>query len=127
MLFKINPSDEVPVYHQIVLQVKEALVSGQLKPGDKMPTHRDLAAELVIAPMTVKKAYDVLDREGLLMMQAGKGTFITDAVAELSEAEVRKRFGEKIKQLIREAALLGLSREKLYKLLDEEYDRIKSK
>ena len=74
-LFSVHPGDGLSLYRQIVEQAKAAIASGRLEPGDRLPTHRDLARELVVAPLTVKKAYDLLQAEGLIRMTQGRGTF----------------------------------------------------
>jgi len=66
MLFTINANDGLPIYRQIVRQVKHAVASGKLSPGDQLPSQRDLSSELVINHLTVKKAYEVLEAEGLI-------------------------------------------------------------
>jgi GntR family transcriptional regulator len=72
----INPADELPIYRQVMRQITDAIAGGRLKSGDKLPSHRDLSEQLVIAPLTVKKAYDELEIQGLLETQRGRGTFV---------------------------------------------------
>ena len=84
ILFSIRPDDGRPVYRQIVDQVMAALGSGKLRPGDQLPTHRDLARELVVAPLTVKKAYDTLQAEGLILMANRDAALLLEKVALLT-------------------------------------------
>ena len=79
MRFHVTAGSELPIFRQIVRQVVDAVAGGKLKPGDKLPSHRALAAELVVAPLTVKRAYDELERQGHIHTLRGQGTFITDA------------------------------------------------
>ena len=74
----VRPSDELPIYRQIIRQVIEAISIGSLSAGSKLASHRDLAEELVIAPLTVKKAYDELERQGYIETQRGRGTFVSE-------------------------------------------------
>jgi GntR family transcriptional regulator len=122
ILYSIRPDDGRPVYRQIVDQVKGALGSGKLRPGDQLPTHRDLARELVIAPLTVKKAYDTLQAEGLIVMVQGKGTFVTKrgpAAASRAHDDLETR----AEMLVHQARLLNLSPEELQRLIGRHWKK----
>ena len=75
-MFFVNPQSGVPVYRQIMDQVKEVVRAGGLKPGDKLPSLRELAQRLGVNPLTVGKAYDILSEEGVVDKQQGRGVFI---------------------------------------------------
>jgi len=99
MLFQINPSDAVPIYHQLVRQVRDAIAVGRLKSGEKLPSQRQLALELVINHLTVKKAYEILESEGLIYTNRGRGTFVAEVGSrkELQKqgiSELGNRMGE---------------------------------
>tara|TARA_R110002072_G_scaffold303103_1_gene493675 strand:+ start:44001 stop:44444 length:444 start_codon:yes stop_codon:yes gene_type:complete len=72
----IQPADDVPIYRQIVRQIQEALASGRLRSGEQLPSQRELAQQVAVSPLTVKKAYDELDREGVIETRRGQGTFV---------------------------------------------------
>ena len=76
MQLYIVPGDELPIYRQIMRQVIDAVASGRLEAGAQLPSQRDLAEQLVISPLTVKKAYDELERDALIETQRGRGTFV---------------------------------------------------
>ena len=76
MLFRPNPSSGVPIYLQLMEQVKHAIETGALRPGEQLPGIRTLAEELVVSPNTVAKAYSELEHEGLLEMRHGSGAFV---------------------------------------------------
>ena len=116
IILSINPGDTLAIYRQIVEQVKMAIAAGVLKSGDKLPTHRDLAVELVIAPLTVKKAYDTLEQEGLIISGRGRGTFIADGSAGPGPEAV-KEFQKRLQGLVLQARLLGLAKEELMKAM----------
>ncbi len=78
----VNPAGELSIYRQIMRQITEAIAGGRLQPGDKLPSHRDLAEQLVIAPLTVKKAYDELEAGGYIETQRGRGTFVSGTVPQ---------------------------------------------
>jgi GntR family transcriptional regulator len=110
MLFTVNPNDGLPIYRQLVRQVKHGVASGALVPGEKMTSQRDLATELVISHLTVKKAYEVLEAEGIIVTERGRGTF----VAEHPPTDLHDEGLGNLRARARETAdagkLLGLSR-----------------
>jgi GntR family transcriptional regulator len=77
MTFHLAARSNVPPYQQIVEQVRHALLSGVLRPGDRLPTVKDVVGSLAINPNTVLKAYRDLEREGLVQGKQGVGTFVT--------------------------------------------------
>ena len=87
---RIHTGSGVPVYLQIVQQVKHALRLGLLQPGDQMPTIRELVASLAINPNTVMKAYRELELEGLIYGRPGQGTFVSQAIPGASLADIEE-------------------------------------
>src|SRR5882724_4392222 len=81
MLFRPNPSLGVPIYLQVMEQVKHAVETGALRPGDQLPTIRKLAEDLVMNPNTVARAYRELEHEGIIELRHGSGAFIGESVA----------------------------------------------
>src|SRR5262245_498368 len=79
MLFRTNPALGVPIYLQLMEQVKHAVETGALRPGDQLPGIRPLAEELVINPNTVAKAYRELEHEGVIELRHGAGAFVAAA------------------------------------------------
>ena len=77
MLFRPNPSSGVPIYLQLMEQVKHAIETGALRPGEQLPGIRPLAEELVINPNTVAKAYRELEHEGVIELRHGAGGFVS--------------------------------------------------
>lgn len=126
LFLNVNPSNGLPVYRQLVQQIKGAIGSGKLKPGDQLPSHRELALELVIAPMTVKKAYDLLQAESLIIMGSGKGTFVSSNAQMISPSNKLIRIQEKINQLVIEASILNIPLKDLIEQLKEEYSKIEN-
>ena len=80
MNLKINilPQGTLAIYEQIVLQMKNAIVTGELKPGEALPSIRALAADLQVSVITTKRAYEELEKEGLLRSVAGKGFYVCE-------------------------------------------------
>jgi GntR family transcriptional regulator len=124
MRFQINPGDELPIYRQIMRQVIDAVASAQLRPGDKLPSHRELSQDLVIAPLTVKKAYDELERDGYIQTLRGQGTFVGELARTLTNAARLERLRPLVQRLLNEAMLLKLEPKQLQRLIEEESDRL---
>ena len=95
MLFRPNPSSGVPIYLQLMEQVKHGIESGALRPGEQLPGIRPLAEELVINPNTVAKAYRELEHEGVIELRHGAGAFVS-ANAREKKATERVRAGQTI-------------------------------
>src|SRR3712207_5984432 len=89
----IDPRSGVPIYVQLVAQVRHAIEVGGLGPGEKLPTVRGLAAELDIAPNTIVKAYNELQREGLVESRARVGTVVAEGVVEVAKGRQREAIG----------------------------------
>ncbi len=119
MHLHVNPSDEVPIYRQVVRQIRDAVATGGLAPGSKLPSHRDLAAQLVIAPLTVKKAYDELERQGLVETRRGLGSFITAAPPAPEPSEYRERLRDAARRLLTEARLAGAPLDEVLDLMKQ--------
>ncbi len=111
--FNINPDDVVPIYAQLVRQVRMAVLSGQLEPGEKLPSQRELARELVINHLTVKKAYDVLESRGLVESRRGLGTFVVESIPPGVGEKDRRDFREELGRVVALARGMGISREEL--------------
>ena len=126
MLFRPNPSSGVPIYLQLMEQVKHSIETGALRPGDQLPGMRPLAEELVINPNTVAKAYRELEHEGVIELRHGAGAFVsgtargkkvtdnlragqTIVAAAVERLHTRGVTDDEIRRLF-EAELAGLSR-----------------
>ena len=107
MRFYLNPSSGVPVYLQIVEQVRSAVGAGTLRAGDKLPSVREMAALLAINPNTVAWAYGEPEREGVLRTAAGKGCYVARHAPSLGPAERTARIREAVRRLVAEAWRLG--------------------
>ena len=116
VLFSVNPGNGQTIYRQMVEQMKAALAAGRLKPGDKLPTHRDLAKELVVAPLTIKKAYDLLQLEGLIQMSQGRGTFVSERASTISQ-QAHHQLEARIEGMVHQAKIMGIPQAELQKLI----------
>jgi GntR family transcriptional regulator len=89
--FQIDQKSGVPIYVQVMDQIKHLIATGVLQPGDQLPTIRELAVGLTINLHTVAHAYAELERDGFLTIQRGRGTFITDGYHEQTLGELREQ------------------------------------
>lgn len=118
MIFRLNSNSGVPIYLQIMEQVKHAVENGVLRPGDQLPGIRKLAETLVMNPNTVAKAYRELEHEGLIELRQGAGAFISDSI-QSREVNDRMQSARPIAEKAVERLLsLGLSAEEIRRLIE---------
>ena len=126
MLLSINEQDPRPVYVQIVSQIKDQIQRGSLKPGDELPSVRELSASLGINMHTVRRAYVVLREQKLLVFRLGQQAIVAKLRTQpASSEEVAAALGERLQELITEAFLLGLSPDDFRHLVNAQIDRLK--
>ena len=124
---QISSGSERPIYQQIVEQVSEAIARGGLRVGDKLPAVRALAAELVINPNTVARAYTILEQSGLVTTKTGSGTFVSDPRLRRGDAADMNILAERMDTLITRALNLGLGRREVLGLFENRLERFASK
>jgi len=119
MWFNIDPSSGVPIYRQLVDQVKQGVAGGVLKAGDRLPSVRDLAVELTINPHTVAKAYQELERDAVIEVPRGRGAFIaaSDSAAKPNREEQERILGDTIERLVAEAYRLRFEPDEVIAML----------
>lgn len=105
--------DGVPIYRQIVDQIRDRILSGVLSSGDEMPPIRTLATQIAVNPNTVARAYRELETEGLVEKRRTTGTFVSDTATSESLAARRRRLREPIDSLIAQARGLGFDKDQL--------------
>jgi len=109
MEFQCDPTSRVPIYRQLMDQVRQAVARGRLRPATRLPSVRQLSRELVVNPNTVARAYTELEREGVLNTRQGLGVFVAEPQDDLSAAVRRERFAEALDRFLTEAVHLGFS------------------
>ena len=127
MDIRIALTDGVPIYQQIVTQIRYQIAAGQLSPGVELPPIRALAETLNINPNTVARAYRELEQEGAVEKRSTKGTFVTDSVSQLNSKRRQSILHERIDQLLAQSLLLGFSREQLLTQINARWRLIKRK
>lgn len=118
--FQIDPHSGIPVYRQVMDQVKYYVAAGTLHAGDQLPSIRELSQSLAVNPTTVVKTYSELEHEGVIEMRHGKGAFVAAGAGKLSEREREKLLRRLARQLAVEAVQMGASEPLVLRLLSEE-------
>ena len=103
MLFAVDPHSGVPIFRQLMEQVKLAVATGRLRTGDALPSVRSLSVPLGVNPMTISKAYNLLEREGVLTRRPGKPLVVAEAAAD----ERGARRLQELERLLRPAAVFA--------------------
>lgn len=106
-----------PIYDQIASQIKALIISGALKEGEMLPSMRLLAKELRISVITTKRAYEELEREGFIVSQTGKGSFVASKNMEILRESQLQKIEQQLAQAVETARISGISLEKLQEML----------
>lgn len=120
----LNKTSMVPIYEQLIDQIKNEIICGELKDDEMLPSVRTLSGELRISSLTVKKAYDKLEEEGFVVTVHGKGTFVAATDHQLAMEARRKSVEEEMASAIEKAIALGMSKEEILEIatiIMEEY------
>lgn len=112
----INNSSMQPIYEQIVTQIRAAIMKEELKEETMLPSVRALSKELKVSALTVKKAYDELEREGFVTTIHGKGSFVSCAGQEIMLEEKRKEVEADLEQAIRKGKSCGMSTQEIMEI-----------
>lgn len=119
----INNSSMVPIYEQIVEQIRSSIIRGGLKEQEILPSVRSLSKDLKISALTVKKAYDSLEEEGFIVTVHGKGSFVAGVNQELLAEEKRKEVEMQLEAAIRKGRSCGMKdseiKELFYLIMEE--------
>jgi GntR family transcriptional regulator len=127
MFIRLEPSSAVPVYRQIVDQIRYQIAGGTLGPGDRLPSVRDLARQLPANQNTVLKAYELLQREGLIDRRQGDGTFVLDSPPALKKSERLRQIAATLGQAAAQAVHFEIGPDELHDLLDREIKALAQK
>ena len=114
----LNNSSMIPVYEQLMAQIKQAIINGDLAEGEGLPSVRNLSAELRISALTVKKAYDKLEEEGFVVTVHGKGTYVAATDRQLAVEARRKAVEEDFAAAVQKAKAVGLEDEEIREIVE---------
>lgn len=114
----ISNSSNRPIYEQITTQIKELILTGELKPGQKLPSIRALANGLRISAITTKRAYTDLEAQGFIETVQGKGSFVTGGNVELLREERRRQIEQRLMRLVDDARSADIGDDELREMMD---------
>jgi GntR family transcriptional regulator len=131
MNIRVDPSLSVPVFQQLMDEVKSAIARGACAPGEAIPSVRQMAAQALINPNTVARAYRELEREGIVTTRRGLGVFVAERAEELCRNGRREDIRGKLENIAAEARRAGMSgdelRQEVDRALSAEYARTRAK
>ncbi len=113
----LNHSSMVPIYEQLMEQIKSKIIENQLQEGEALPSVRSLAGELRISALTVKKAYDKLEEEGFVTTVHGKGTYVTASDQQLAMEARRKAVEDDFEKVIDRSLAMGMKKEEISEIV----------
>lgn len=114
----ISNSSNRPIYEQITTQIKELILTGELQPGQKLPSIRALANGLRISAITTKRAYTDLEAQGFIKTVQGKGSFVTGGNVELLREERRRQIEQRLMRLVDDARSADIGDDELREMMD---------
>ena len=123
--FRVDPTDTEPLFLQIVNAVRRGVAVGRLKPGERLPSVRELARELVINPNTIARAYQVLESEGVTLSRRGAGTFVAARKIVVKSDERRRRFRAALESALSDGVHLGLTEDEVRKVFSAALKRFR--
>lgn len=121
MRLRLRPESDVPIYEQIVKEVVFAVAAGDVPPGELIPSVRDLAQQLLVNPNTVARAFQELERAGVVEARRGLGMAVTPDAPKLCRTRRQGVVRERLHDALREAAAAGLSPAEVHELVDAEW------
>ncbi len=119
MQIRVSAADGVPIYCQVVNQIKYLVAAGRLEVGERLPPVRKLAEQLLVNPNTVARAYRELEGEGVVVSRRGAGVFVANGASPLARREQNRILQDRVDQLLAEARHLDVDLEALIKLVRE--------
>jgi GntR family transcriptional regulator len=125
MLLRIDSTNGVPLYLQIAKEVKHSIAIGSLKPGEQIPSVREIALQITVNPNTVAKAYRELESQGIVETKRGTGTFVSKTIVDITQEERQKIISELMDRAIDEARHLQMSEDEMTNLLLERVQAFK--
>ncbi len=120
MFLRLESISAVPLYRQIVDQIRYEIANGSLRPGDRLPSVRELARQLPVNQNTVLKAYDLLERDGLIVRRQGEGTFVDTAPPVIKKVERLRQMSAILAQAAAQAVHFEIDGPELHELLERE-------
>jgi GntR family transcriptional regulator len=121
---QIDPSNHIPIYLQIAEGIRSAVAAGIYRPGEALPSLRALAVEIQVNPNTVQRAYDELEREGLIYSQRGRGLFVSEKAAISAQTRTEDGCRRALEEAIRAGLAAGMSAEQIREIFTDTIERL---
>jgi GntR family transcriptional regulator len=125
VIIRVDPTSPEPLFEQVVFAVKAAVARGTARAGDKLPSVRELAKDLAINPNTVVRAYEALERDGVIVRRQGAGCFLTGRQSDLATVERRRQLHELLLRAATEAFHLGFSSAEIARAFEKSLEGLK--
>lgn len=122
-MIEIDVRSRVPIYEQIINSVKHLSLNGVLGADEKLPSVRELSQQMTINPNTVQKAYQELERQGIIYVKRGQGSFINPTIKAINKEVSMEKIREMLKQVVLECMYLDIDKDELVKIVSETYDK----
>ena len=122
-MIEIDVRSRVPIYEQIINSVKHLSLNGVLGADEKLPSVRELSQQMTINPNTVQKAYQELERQGIIYVKRGQGSFINPTIKAINKEVSMEKIREMLKQVVLECMYLDIDKDELVKIVRETYDK----
>jgi GntR family transcriptional regulator len=119
MEFQVTTAGREPIYQQLAAQIREGVARGRLKPGERLPSVRDLSRTLVVNPNTIARTYTELEREGVLHTRQGLGVFIAAPSNDMTKSARRRKLLEQVDALLTQAVYSGFSQAETVELVTD--------
>ncbi len=120
--FHVSPSSGVPIYRQIMDQVSQLAAAGRIKPGEYLPSVRTMAKDLAVNPMTISKAYSLLERDGIIENVRGQGVRLITPHSDVALIQRKAAITQALRQVVTQAHQLGLTPDQVQALLKAVYE-----
>ena len=117
MFIEIDPGSPVAVYEQVVMQIKFSIATGAIRPGEMIPSIRDMAKRLAINPNTVARAWRILQEDGIVLFKKGNGLTVAEGIVDKCKEQRFLWFKDRFAQLVSEAARNGLTQKEILALV----------
>jgi GntR family transcriptional regulator len=114
----LSNSSKIPIYQQIIDQIKKQVIDGTLKEGDALPSIRSLARDLKVSVITSKRAYEELEKDGFIYSLVGKGSFVAEVTEQLDDADKLSAITEKFRDIVQESKESNMTRDELIAIID---------
>ena len=121
MNLSVNPNDKTPIYRQLYEQIASEVLSGALAPGTPLPPIRTVSRELGVSMITVRGAWEMLERDGYLVTRAGSGCFVAPINDAHRQTKVDERLSGAVDALVQDAKALGVEQDTLIAMIEEKY------